>query len=74
MPLLKKLTHIGNSIGLILDRPVLHMVGIDGNTVVEVTTQGGAIIVRAAPPGAVRASTRKVMKAHRATLKRLADS
>ena len=74
MPLLKKLTRIGNSIGLILDRPVLDMVGIDGNTVVELTTQGGAIIVRAAGPGAVRASTRKVMKAHRATLKRLADS
>ena len=74
MPLLKKLTPIGSSMGLILDRPVLEMVGIDGNTVVELSTQGRAIIVRAAPAGAVRASTRKVMKAHRATLKRLADS
>lgn len=74
MPLLKKLTHIGNSIGLILDRPVLEMVGMDGNTVVELTTQRGAIIVRPASPGAVRASTRRVMKAHRATLRRLADS
>ncbi len=39
MPLLKKLTQIGNSIGLILDRPVLDMVGMDGNTVVELTTE-----------------------------------
>ncbi len=73
MAFLKKLTPIGNSMGLILDRPVLEMVGIDANTVVELTTQGGAIIVRPATAGAVRASTRKVIKAHRATLKKLAD-
>jgi antitoxin component of MazEF toxin-antitoxin module len=73
MPLLKKLTPIGNSMGLILDRPLLNLVGIDENTLVQLTTKGGSIIVRAAK-GAVRASARKVIKAHHATLKRLADS
>jgi antitoxin component of MazEF toxin-antitoxin module len=75
MPLLKKLTPIGNSLGLILDRPVLDMVGIDVDTVVELTTEKGAIIVRPvqAHRDRVRASTRKVIKAHRGTLKKLAD-
>ncbi len=76
MPFFKKLTPIGNSMGLILDRPVLDMVGIDGDTVVELTTERGAIIVRPAH-GAhlerVRASTRKVIKVHRAVLKKLAN-
>lgn len=69
MPLLKKLTPVGNSLGVILDRPVLDMVGISRDTILELTAEQGAIMIRPA----VQASARKVMKAHRATLKKLAD-
>jgi len=77
VPLLKKISHIGNSLGLILDRPVCEMIGIDEDTVVELIAEGGALVVRpvkAASVARVRASARKVMKAHRSTLKRLATS
>ena len=76
MPLFKKLIPVGNSLGLILDRPVLSLVGIDRDTTLEVSTEAGAIVIRPAN-GAyldrVRESARKVMKTHRATLKKLAD-
>ncbi len=75
MPLLKMLTVVGNSLGLVIDRSVLDLLGIDRETDLELTTDGRAIIIRPAD-GAylarVRASARKVVKTQRATLKKLA--
>ncbi len=76
MALVKKLTPVGNSLGLVLDRAVLDLVGIDRETTLEISTNGRAIIiqpVRGSELARVRASTGKVMKAHRGTLKKLAD-
>lgn len=75
MALVKKLTPMGNSLGVLIDRPILDLLGIDRETTLEVTTDGRAIIIQPADDQhleRVRASARKVTSAHRATLKKLA--
>ena len=74
MALVKKLTPMGNSFGVLIDRPVLDLLNIDRDTVLEVTTDGRAIIIRPTSEylGRVRASARKVTTAHGAVLKKLA--
>lgn len=56
----KHLVAIGNSLGLIIERPILDLLGIDRRTELEVTTDGRRLIlepVRAdrRPPGSKRA-------------------
>ena len=41
----KKLTRTGNSLALILDKPLLDRVGIDANTPLEVSTDGQIIVI-----------------------------
>lgn len=41
----KRLTRTGNSLALVLDRPLLEAAGIDAETTVEVSTNGDVIIV-----------------------------
>ena len=41
----KKLTRTGNSLALVLDRPLLEAAGIDARTPLEVSTNGDVIIV-----------------------------
>jgi antitoxin MazE len=41
----KRLTRTGNSLALVLDRPVLEVTGIDESTTVEVSTDGDVIVV-----------------------------
>jgi antitoxin MazE len=41
----KRLTKTGNSLALVLDRPLLKATGIDAHTVVEVSTDGDVIVV-----------------------------
>jgi antitoxin component of MazEF toxin-antitoxin module len=41
----KRLTKTGNSVALVLDRPLLAATGIDVNTVVDVSTNGDVIVV-----------------------------
>ena len=41
----KKLTRTGNSLALVLDRPLLEAAGIDATTTVDVSTNGDVIIV-----------------------------
>jgi antitoxin MazE len=75
MALVKKLIPVGNSLGLLIDRSVLDLLGIDRDTVLELTTDGRAIIVQPADQAyldRVRTSARKVMTAHRTTMKKLA--
>lgn len=76
MALVKKLTQMGNSLGILIDRPVLDLLNIDRDTALEVTTDGRAIIIKPALGDyleRVRASARKVTNAHGATLKKLAE-
>lgn len=41
----KRLTKTGNSLALVLDRPLLEAVGIDAKTDLEVSTDGDVIVV-----------------------------
>ncbi|MBI1726829.1 MAG: AbrB/MazE/SpoVT family DNA-binding domain-containing protein [Candidatus Rokubacteria bacterium] len=41
----KKLTKTGNSLALVLDKPLLDRVGIDATTPLEVSTDGQVIVI-----------------------------
>jgi antitoxin component of MazEF toxin-antitoxin module len=41
----KRLTRTGNSLALVLDRPLLEAVGVDEKTTLEISTDGDVIIV-----------------------------
>jgi antitoxin component of MazEF toxin-antitoxin module len=41
----KRLTRTGNSLALVLERPLLEATGIDASTTVEVSTDGDVIVV-----------------------------
>ena len=53
----KRLTKTGNSLALVLDRPVLEATGIGAATTVEVSTNGDVIVVTPVRP---RNRTRKL--------------
>ena len=43
--MVKKLSKIGNSLGIVLDRPLLEKLGIDAKTEIEVSTDGTIIVL-----------------------------
>jgi antitoxin MazE len=43
---IKRLTAIGNSLGLIIERPILDLLDIDRTTPLEIKTDGEALIIR----------------------------
>lgn len=73
----KTLTKTGNSLALVLDKPLLDRVGIDANTPLEVSTDGQVIVI--SPVRARRRTARLkqvVEEAHRrysGAFKRLAQ-
>ena len=75
----KTLTPIGNSLGLIIDKPILHLLGIDRDTRLDmsVTPDGKGIEVRAIGAEGhrdrVRRSNKRMAETHRAALKKLAE-
>jgi antitoxin component of MazEF toxin-antitoxin module len=74
--MIKKLTVVGNSLGLIIDRPILDLLEIDRETPLEIRTDGDALIVRPAGKAPkkerLRASAERLMDEHAETLKKLA--
>ena len=44
--MIKKLAAIGNSLGIIIERPILELLAIEKDTLLEVTTDGTALILR----------------------------
>lgn len=58
--MIKKLTRIGNSIALVLDKPLLEELGLDENAEVEVSTNGQIIVIT---PKRSSARERKFRKA-----------
>ena len=72
----KNLTVVGNSLGIIIEKPILDLLGISKETQLEVTTDGKRLILepvkeenRAAK---IKAATKRVMKNHDKTLRELA--
>jgi antitoxin component of MazEF toxin-antitoxin module len=71
----KKLSAIGNSLGLIIDKPILELLNIDKDTTLEVSTDGEALIirpVRARRDKRLREVADAIMDRHDETLRKLA--
>ena len=43
--MVKKLAKHGNSLALVIDRPVLDLLGIDADTALEISTDGRVLII-----------------------------
>ena len=52
--MVKKLTRHGNSLALVIDRPILDLLKIEAETPLEVSTDGRKLIVAPARPSARR--------------------
>jgi antitoxin component of MazEF toxin-antitoxin module len=52
--MVKKLTRHGNSLALVIDRPILDLLKIDPETPLEVTTDGKQLFVAPAKPSVRR--------------------
>jgi antitoxin component of MazEF toxin-antitoxin module len=70
--MVKTLTPIGNSLGIVIDRPILDLLNITRETPLEVRTDGEALIFRPIRADAVMASARRMMDIHAETLAKLA--
>lgn len=76
----KNLSVIGNSLGLVIEKPILELLNITRDTELEVTTDGTRLIIEPVrdvkPKGRrtrVAATTKRMMKNHDRTLRRLAE-
>ena len=73
--MIKKLSAVGNSLGLIIERPIPERLNITKDTALEVKTDGEALIIRPVKltkKERVRESTRRMMAVHDETLRKLA--
>ena len=71
----KTLTAIGNSLGLIIERPILDLLKIDRDTPLEITTDGKGLYIKPAASdhrGRIHEVSEQVMSIHEETLKKLA--
>jgi len=72
----KKLTHIGNSLGLVIEKPILELLDITQETELEVTTDGKRLIVeplRSSRKRRIVDAAKRAIDAHESTFRRLAD-
>ena len=69
--MVKKLTKHGNSLALVIDRPILDLLKIDPDTPLEVSTDGKQLIIARAKPLARR---QKFEAAQEAAHKRFAKA
>ena len=72
----KKLSTVGNSLALIIDRPILDLLGIDAETELDIKTDGKGLSISPVRKGQkerVAESTKKMLKAHDKTLRKLAE-
>ena len=72
--MIKKITSIGNSLGLILERPILDLLGIDLHTKLDVRTDGECLIIRPLKKdrsSRILDSADRMMKIHDDTFRKL---
>ncbi len=73
--MIKRLTAVGNSLGLIIEQPILELLDIDKETPLEVRTDGEALIIRPQRKNRaarLKAAAERMMDAHDETLRKLA--
>ena len=58
----KKLTKTGNSLAVILDRPLLEYTGIDENTSLEISTDGDVVVISPVRDGNARKKVKKAVE------------
>jgi antitoxin component of MazEF toxin-antitoxin module len=72
----KNLAVIGNSLGIIIDKPILDLLGISKETQLEMITDGRRLIIEPVKQeertAKIKTTTRRVMKNHDKTLRELA--
>lgn len=71
----KKLTAIGNSLGVVIEKPILELLGIDRDTELEIRTDGVGLMirpVRAIRQERVRDAAERAMDRHAETFRKLA--
>jgi antitoxin MazE len=76
--MLKTLTPIGNSYGMIIDRPIMELLGIGPETRLKVTVHDGGLLLQPITEtnehrARVRKAAARMAKIHRKALKELAD-
>jgi antitoxin component of MazEF toxin-antitoxin module len=79
MTITKKLTKHGNSYALIIERPILALLGIDDTTLLQISTPDGTAImitpmISKSQKHRFASSLKKINKKYQHTLKRLAAS
>jgi antitoxin MazE len=72
--MVKTLSPVGNSLGIIIDKAILDLLNIGRETPLEIRTDGEALIIRPvrAASTSVAESAQRMMDAHAETLARLA--
>ena len=78
MSVTKKLTKHGNSYALVIERPILELLGIDSDTLLQISTPDGTSIVITPVKNKARSkrfssSLKKINKKYSGALKRLAE-
>ncbi len=71
----KKLSAIGNSLGIVIEKPILELLDIDRETELDMRTDGERLIIepiRGTKRAKVKAALQRAMTAHDATLRKLA--
>lgn len=71
----KKPTVIGNSLGIIIDRPILDLLSIDRDTTLEIHTDGDALIIvpqRSEREQRLVEAHKRTLRNHRETFRKLA--
>ena len=71
----KKLSAIGNSLGIVIEKPILELLNIDRETELEISTDGNRLIlepVRSARRKKLTEAAQRAMDAHDETFRKLA--
>jgi antitoxin component of MazEF toxin-antitoxin module len=76
--MIKTLRRVGNSYGIVIDRPIMDLVGIKPDGEVEITPHEGGLLIRPVERASdhksrVRRSASRMAAIHREGLKKLAD-
>ncbi len=72
----KKLSTFGNSLGIIIERPILELLNINKDTVLDISTDGDGLYIkplRKDHSDSVVESVTKMMNTHDKTLEKLAE-
>ena len=72
----KTLTSIGNSLGIVIEKPILELLNITKETLLEITTDGQRLIlepVRESRDERLQAASGRVLREHGETFRKLAQ-